>query len=152
MTDLPRSVWAEIEKASVYLPGQTAVGRFIGVGTLKTILKKSRRTNDQNALLWSIYEDILARGGEELRGFTKDELHEFFLIDYFGAETKELFGRKKLKPLKRSSRLTKMEFSDFVEHIVRFMAEKGVVVDLPGDEEFKSGRSDAAQNGAVART
>jgi hypothetical protein len=134
MTDLPASTWREIEKASVYLPGETSVGRFIGVGTLKTILKKSRRTNDQNALLWSLYEDILKLGGESLAGFTKDELHEFFLIDYFGSETKELFGRKKLKPLKRSSRLTKMEFSDFVEHIVRFAAERGIVLKLPGEQ------------------
>jgi hypothetical protein len=134
MSDLPASTWREIEKASIYLPDQSSVGRFIGVGTLKTILKKSRRTNDQNALLWSLYEDILKLGGESLAGFTKDELHEFFLIDYFGSETKELFGRKKLKPLKRSSRLTKMEFSDFVEHIVRFAAERGIVLKLPGEQ------------------
>jgi hypothetical protein len=134
MSDLPQSVWREIEKQSVYLPEQKTVGRFIGVGTLKTILKKSRRSNDQNALLWSLYEDILKLGGEPLAGFTKDELHEFFLIDYFGSETKELFGRKKLRPLKRSSRLTKMEFSDFVEHIVRKMAEQGIVLKLPGEQ------------------
>jgi hypothetical protein len=134
MSDLPASTWREIEKAAIYLPGESSVGRFIGVGTLKTILKKSRRTNDQNALLWSLYEDILRLGGESLRDFTKDELHEFFLIDYFGSETKELFGRKKLKPLKRSSRLTKSEFGDYVEHIVRFAAERGIVLKLPGEQ------------------
>jgi hypothetical protein len=134
MSDLPASTWREIEKAAIYLPGESSVGRFIGVGTLKTILKKSRRTNDQNALLWSLYEDILRLGGESLRGFTKDELHEFFLIDYFGSETKELFGRKKLKPLRRSSRLTKQEFGDYVEHIVRFAAERGIVLQLPGEQ------------------
>ena len=134
MTDLPASTWREIEKAAIYLSDQKSVGRFIGVGTLKTILKKSRRTNDQNALLWSLYEDILRMGGESLRGFTKDDLHEFFLIDFFGSETKELFGRKKLKPLKRSSRLTKMEFSDYVEHIVWFAAERSIVLQLPGEQ------------------
>ena len=132
--DLPASTWRAIEKESIYLPGQTSVGRYIGLGTLKTILKKSRRTNDQNALLWSLYEDILRMGGESLRGFTKDDLHEFFLIDFFGSETKELFGRKKLKPLKRSSRLTKMEFSDYVEHIVRFAAERSIILQLPGEQ------------------
>ena len=134
MTDLTASTWREIEKSAIYLPGQTSVERYIGLGTLKTILKKSRRSNDQNALLWSLYEDILRLGGEELRGFTKDELHEFFLIDYFGSETKELFGRKKLRPLRRSSRLTKSEFSDYVEHVVRFAAERGIVLELPGEQ------------------
>ena len=135
MSDLTQAQWHEIVKASVYLPqdGSGHVGRFIGLAALRKILTKSRRTNDQNALLWRLYTDILALGGEALGGFTKDDLHEFFLVDYFGAETKELFGRKKLKPLRRSSRLTKQEFSDFVEHIVRFMAERGVVLTLPGD-------------------
>lgn len=144
MTDLAPSVWREIEKASVYLPEQEALGRYVGLGTLKNILKKSRRTNTQNALLWSLYEDILRKGGEALSGFTKDELHEFFLIDYFGSETKELFGRKKLKPLKRSSRLTKLEFADFVDHIVRKMAEQGIVLQLPGDIGSANGGRDAA--------
>lgn len=144
MTDLTSAQWREIEKASIYLPGQTSVGRYIGVGTLKTILKKSKRTDSQNATLWMVYQQIIDRGGEDMRGFTKDELHEFFLIDYFGSETKELFGRKKLKPLRRSSRLTKLEFGDYLDHIVRFVAEKGIVVDLPGDVDLGSthGRRD----------
>lgn len=130
MTDLTPATWREIEKESVLFP---TMGPHIALGRLRNIIRKSRRTNDQNALLWSLYSDIIALGGESLGGFTKDDLHEFFLIDYFGAETKELFGRKKLKPLHRSSRLTKMEFAEFVEHIVRFMAEKGVVLTLPGE-------------------
>lgn len=136
MSDLPASTWREIEKAAIYLPGQTSVGRYIGVGTLKTILRKSRRTDSQNATLWMVYQQIIDRGGEAMRGFSKEDLHEFFLIDHFGGETKELFGRKRIKPYKRSSRLTKMEFADYLDHIVRFMAERSVVLDLPGDGEF----------------
>jgi hypothetical protein len=142
--DLSPAVWREIEAAAVNahavdsrFGASTDHGRIIWaieLGKLRTIIKKSRRTNDQNALAWHLYEDIIKRGGEEMRGFTKDDLHEFFLINHFGAETKELFGRKRLKPLKRSSRLTKMEFADFVDHIVRFMAERGVVLELPGED------------------
>ena len=134
MSDLTGSQWRDIEKASIYVTDRAVpIGRYVGLGTLKNILRKSKRTNSQNALLWSLYEDIIGKGGEALAGFTKDELHEFFLIDYFGSETRELFGRKKLKPLRRSSRLTKTEFGDFIEHIVRFMAEQGVVLELPGE-------------------
>jgi len=130
MTELSGAVWKEIESQSALHDGH----RMIALGVLRTILKKSRRTTDQNALLWSLYEDIIKLGGEALNGFTKDDLHEYFLIDYFGSETRELFGRKKLKPLKRSSRLTKGEFSDFVEHIVRFAAERSIVLKLPGEQ------------------
>lgn len=133
MTDLPASTWREIEKASVYLPGQTSVGRFIGVGTLKTILKKSRRTNDQNALLWALYDDVLSRGGESLGGWTKDDLHEYCLGEWAGWTEHKAFGRTRLKPKRRSSRLAKMEFSDFVDFIVRRMAEHGIVLELPGE-------------------
>jgi hypothetical protein len=132
---LSQSVWRAVVDASIYLPqdGNKRPGRFIALDALEKIVRKSRRSSDQNALLWSLYTDILRLGGEQLAGFTKEELHEFFLIDYFGSETKELFGRKKLKPLRRSSRLTKAEFTDFVDHIVRFAAERGIVLDLPGE-------------------
>lgn len=135
MSDLTQAQWREIEAAAVV--GHNFKSPHIELGKLRNIIKKARRSNDQNALLWSLYEDILRMGGEALRGFTKDELHEFFLIDYFGSETKELFGRKKLKPLKRSSRLTKLEFADFVDHIVRRMAERGIVLQLPGEAEWQ---------------
>lgn len=95
--------------------------------------RKSRRSDQQNKLLWSIYEEILDRGGEEMGGWTKEDLHEFFLITHFGSETKELFGKKRLVPLRRSSRLNKQEFSDFVETILRFMAERGICIPMPGD-------------------
>jgi len=56
-----------------------------------------------------------------MRGWTRDDLHEFFLIDHFGYEVHELFGKKRLKPMRRSSRLNKQEFTDFIAHIQQFM-------------------------------
>ena len=91
------------------------------------------RTRSQNALLWAIYGDILAKGGEALRGWTKDDLHDFFLVTHFGHEVRELFGKKRLIPLKRSSKLSRQDFADFVESIVQFMANQGVYIELPGD-------------------
>lgn len=117
-----RAAFAEIQ-------AQTAIGRT-RVFVSQCLIK---RTVSQNSLLWALYGDILKRGGEAMGGWTKDDLHEFFLINHFGSTVRELFGRKRLKPRRRSSKLSKMEFSDFVESIVRFMAEQGVVLDLPGD-------------------
>jgi hypothetical protein len=132
-TELPRSVWREIEKASAYLPIDHPVGRYIGLGTLKNILRKSRRTNDQNALLWALYDDVLKQGGETLGGWTREDLHEYCLGEWFGWDEHKAFGRTRLKPKRRSSRLTKMEFSDFVEFVVQRMAEHGIVLQLPED-------------------
>lgn len=94
---------------------------------------KKPRSGQQNKYLWSIYGFILEAGGEEMGGWTKDDLHEFFLINHFGSETRSLFGRKRLFPLRRSSKLSKQEFSDFVESIMRFMAQRGVYVPSPED-------------------
>lgn len=101
--------------------------------TVEIDAHKPKRTTDQNALLWSIYTDILDRGGEAMGGWTKDDLHEFFLIDYFGSKHVEVFGRKRLVPLNRSKNLPKPEFAKLVDHIVRFMAMKGVVIEMPED-------------------
>ena len=89
---------------------------------------KARRSVEQNALLWSLYDDILERGGEAMGGWTKDDLHQFFLIEHFGSETRKIFGKRRLVPRRRSSRLSKLEFSAFVDFVVRFMAEQGVVL------------------------
>jgi hypothetical protein len=90
---------------------------------------KSPRTLSQNALLWAIYGEILDKGGEAMAGWDKDDLHEFFLISHFGSEVRELFGKKRLVPLARSSKLSKMQFAEHVDYILRFMAEKGVYID-----------------------
>ena len=130
MTDLTPSQWREIERQSVdIVRGQ----RHIGLGTLRTILRKSRRSTDQNALLWSLYEDVLKQGGETLGGWTKDDLHEWALGECFGWTEHKAFGRTRLKPNRRSSRLSKSEFTDFVDWFVRRMAEHGIVLELPGD-------------------
>lgn len=133
MTDLPASTWREIERQSIYFTEKKALGRYIGVGTLRTILKKSRRTNDQNALLWVLYSDALKQGGEALGGWTSSDLHEYMLGEHFGWEVHEALGRKRQKPRHRSSRLTKAEFSDFVAFVVQRFAEHGIVLQLPGD-------------------
>ncbi len=90
---------------------------------------KAPRTLSQNALLWAIYGEILKKGGEGMGGWTADDLHEFFLCNHFGTEIREMFGKKRQVPMRRSSRLPKLEFSDFVESILRFMAEKGVYIE-----------------------
>lgn len=90
---------------------------------------KPTRSNQQNRYLFGcVYPTILREGGEAMGGWSADDLHEFFLIDHFGHEVHELFGKKRLKPMRRSSRLSKQEFSDFIAHIQRFMAERGVYV------------------------
>lgn len=135
MSDLTPAQWRDIEKASIYLPqdGSHGLGRYIGLGALRNIIKKSRRTNDQNALLWALYSDALKLGGEALGGWTTEDIHEYMLGEHFGWTRHEAFGRVRMKPNRRSSRLTKLEFGDFVDFVVRRFAEHGIVLELPDE-------------------
>jgi hypothetical protein len=92
---------------------------------------KRTRSNEQNAYLWGVvYPSIL----QHLPGWDADDLHEYFLGEHFGWETLEGLGRKRLKPIRRSSKLSTTDFSDHVAFIQRAMAEKGIYVPDPNEE------------------
>lgn len=93
----------------------------------------ARRSNDQNALLWALYADVLERGGETLAGWEKDDLHEWALGEHFGWVEMSGLGKRRVKPLRRSSTLSPAEFAEFVEWFVRRMAEFGIELELPGE-------------------
>lgn len=95
---------------------------------------RRKRSDPQNRYLWSLYDYIIRTGGESMAGWTRDDLHDFFLINHFGGETKQLFGKRRITPVRRSSRLNKQEFTDYVESIMRFMAERGVYLPSPEDD------------------
>lgn len=99
---------------------------------LKITVSEWRRTrsNEQNAYLWGVvYKSIL----QHLPGWDADDLHEFCLGEWAGWETLEGFGRKRLRPLRRSARLTTVEFMDFIAFIQRTMAERGIYVPDPNE-------------------
>lgn len=90
------------------------------------------RTQQQNAYLWGVvYPSILEAGGEVLAGWQRDDLHEYYLGECFGWEMLEGFGRKRMRPLKRSSALNKQEFTDYLEFISQRCAELGIVIPEP---------------------
>ncbi len=93
---------------------------------------KKPRTDHQNRFLWGVcYPAVLEGGGETLAGWTRDDLHEYFLGECFGWETLQGFGRKRMRPLKRSSKLTKQEFSDYLLFLETRCAEMGIVIPEP---------------------
>jgi hypothetical protein len=93
---------------------------------------KKPRTNQQNAFLWGVvYPSILEGGGEQLRGYNRDDIHEFMLGEWGGWETLEGLGRKRLRPLRRSSRLTKEEFTEYLDFITMKCSQLGIHIDEP---------------------
>ncbi len=90
---------------------------------------KGTRSEQQNRMLWGlIYPEILRQGGEALGGWLDTDLHEYLLGEWSGWETITGFGRKRIRPVRRSSRLSKFEFSQYIDFIHQKMAGFGIVV------------------------
>lgn len=93
---------------------------------------KPTRSNNQNRYLWGVvYPAILTAG--KLEGWEAIDVHDYLLGEWSGWETVEAFGRKRQRPLRRSSKLTKLEFVDFVRFIQNRMAEHGIYVPDPNE-------------------
>ena len=90
--------------------------------------RKNTRSIQQNRYLWGIcYATIL----KHLPGWEAEDLHEYYLGECFGWETLEGLGRKRLRPIKRSSPMNKQEFGDYVGFIQRKAAEMGIFIEDP---------------------
>jgi hypothetical protein len=94
-------------------------------------LHKKKRTNQQNKYLFGVVYPLIA---EHLDGWHVGDIHEFMLGEHFGWVEQAGLGVTRTKPLRRSSRLTRAEFSEFVAFIQRFMAERGVFIPDPEPE------------------
>lgn len=93
---------------------------------------KPKRSDPQNRYLWGcVYPTILAAG--KLDGWTANDLHEYLLGEWFGWELVEGFGRKRQRPIRRSSKLSKLEFVDYTQFIQQRMSEHGVYVPDPNE-------------------
>lgn len=107
---------------------------------VRVIRQKRRRTHDQNALLWGvIYPDILdglrelAESVGELPVFVdEDELHEAMKW-VFLRKVYVLPGAGNIEKPPRSSQLSVAEFSEFVDKVKRWAAERNIWVREPGE-------------------
>jgi hypothetical protein len=87
--------------------------------------KKRKRSEQQNRYLWGVvYAEIM----RHLPGWDSEDVHDYFLGEHFGWEVIEGFGKKRMKPIRRSSALNKMEFADYVNFIQRKCADMGIYI------------------------
>jgi hypothetical protein len=92
---------------------------------------QKRRSDPQNRYLWGVaYPAIL----KHLPGWEAQDLHDYCLGECHGWERLEGLSRVRLKPLKRSSKLSVPEFMDYVAWIQRTFAEKGIYVPDPNED------------------
>lgn len=76
--------------------------------------KKPRSNQQLRYLFGVVYPMVLEAGGEALGGYTREDLHDFFLGEIYGWQELNALGRTQLKPLRRTSKMTRAEFTDFL--------------------------------------
>jgi len=96
--------------------------------TIKRRVKK--RSLDQNAYLWGVCYPAIMHG---MLGLFEnpDECHEFCLCEYFGSVEKDILGTRMVFPRRRSSKLTTLEFMDYVDYLQRYWATHNVLIPDP---------------------
>jgi len=90
---------------------------------------KKTRSNEQNRYLWGVAYKAL----EDATGQPKEDWHEYMLGEHFGWEEVSLFGKKKLRAMNRSSKLSTLEFMGYVAFIQQRAAEHGIYIADPNE-------------------
>lgn len=80
--------------------------------------RKSKRSDAQNRYLWGVVYKIIC----DYNGDTDEDIHEYCLEKFAPRRFMEL-GSDRIKVVKRSSKMDKLEFSDYVESIKQWAAE-----------------------------
>ena len=102
-----------MKEQTVILQKDGSLSRIVGLLSalvkempLKVTIAEYRRTRtlEQNAYLWGcVYPTIL----QHLPGWDARDVHEYLLGEWSGWQVIEGFGRKRMKPLRRSSASTR---------------------------------------------
>lgn len=80
--------------------------------------RKGKRSDAQNRYLWGVVYKLLSTE----TGYKDEEIHELMLEKFAPRRYMELGGTKE-KVVKRSSKMDKIEFMDYVESIKQWSAE-----------------------------
>ena len=121
---LRRDKPADREKAARFLaklppdkPWRIEVGEY-----------KPRRSEQQNRYVWGVCYATICKHFE---GWRSEDVHEYMLGRHFGfMEIGTMDGARKV-PIRRSSRLNKQEFTDFVATIHQIAGEHGIFIPDP---------------------
>ncbi len=89
---------------------------------------ETNRTDAQNKYYWVVLQ-IMAQSF----GTTAEELHTYFKAEYLPSQ--EYFTLVRHKRLKSTTEQTKDQMTEYIDKVIAFAAEQGVVI--PDIEEYK---------------
>ncbi len=90
-------------------------------------IRESNRTKSQNRFYWELLSAIEMQLVNEGRRYRAEIWHEYFKARYLVPKMMEL-PNGKLKEVERTTTdLSKKEFSDYIEQVMAFASEHGVI-------------------------
>lgn len=96
---------------------------------------KPKRSDQQNRYLWGcVYKAVC----ERLEGWSAEDVHEYCLGECYGWETVSGLGKKRMRPIRRSSKMNKTEFAGYIAWIQQRMAEHGIFIPDPDPDYAES--------------
>jgi len=97
---------------------------------IKRYVKK--RSNDQNAYIHAVPFKILV----DHTGYTIDEMKEYLCGEFTGWEEYEMFGRRKVRPLRTTSQMDTLEMTNFIEWM-QWWASTNLNIRIPSPNEYE---------------
>lgn len=94
-----------------------------------TCRRKVRRSNPQNAMLWTLYHkmaETLKPGGQE---YSAESFHTYYKSKFLGCDEVALPNGKIMQIPKSTADLDVAEFSDYFTKVEADAAERGVYLD-----------------------
>jgi hypothetical protein len=91
---------------------------------------RKNRSNDQNSFLHGVPLKIIC----DHTGYDLEDMKTYLLGAAFGWDEYEMLGERRKRPIKRSSDLTTLEFTHWLEWIERWASEElGLIIPKPNE-------------------
>ena len=90
------------------------------------------RSIEQNSFLHGVPLKILS----DHTGYTLDEIREYLAGEFTGWEEYDVFGKKKVRPIKTSSQMSTKEMTEFIEFI-QWWASSTLNIRIPDPNEYE---------------
>lgn len=102
-----------------------AVSALTSAKVMQVEIRPANRTLRQNAAYWGVW----LRAIEDATGIQSKAWHEFFKREFAPVDIFEIDG-KRLEVPETTTDMNKSEFSEYMEHIAKYAAEK-LGIELP---------------------
>lgn len=104
---------------------ETSSRAQIGV-EIRVVPIMHKTTQSQRNYYWKCVKEF-----SDFCGTTPDEMHEHILCECFGSEIVETRIGSKRRPIMRSSRLNKLEYSELIERLIYIASDYGFSIPPP---------------------